>query len=100
MLFYGLLVVSISCQTNDNICIQHESGLCKNILQQYAQKCHFALPVYTFVKSGETHSPLFNGSVKIGGVTYTGGICKSKKEAEIKAAKTALIAICSDPGLS
>jgi dsRNA-specific ribonuclease len=37
--------------------------------------------------------------VKIGGVTYTGGISKSKKEAEIKAAKTALIAICSDPGL-
>ena len=58
------------------------------------------MPVYTLAKFGEPHSPHFNATVEISGVTYTGGLCKTKKEAEIKAAKNALIAICSNPGSS
>lgn len=76
----------------------HESGLCKNLLQEYAQKCKLPMPVYSLAKSGETHSPMFTATVEIAGVQYKGGVCKNKKEAEIKAAKTALIAICSDLG--
>lgn len=76
----------------------HESGLCKNLLQEYAQKCKLAMPVYNLIKLGETHSPMFSATVEIAGVQYKGGLCKNKKEAEIRAAKTALIAICSDLG--
>lgn len=76
----------------------HESGLCKNLLQEYAQKCKLPIPVYTLAKSGETHRPMFTATVEIAGVQYKGGVCNNKKEAEIKAAKTALIAICSDLG--
>eukprot|EP00250_Pteridium_aquilinum_P000308 c10336_g1_i1 orf=172-948(+) len=76
----------------------HESGLCKNLLQEYAQKCKLPMPIYTLAKSGETHAPMYTATVEIAGVHYKGGVCKNKKEAEIKAAKTALIAICSDLG--
>lgn len=74
----------------------HESGLCKNMLQEYAQKCKLPLPVYRSERSGEIHSASFSSIVEIAGVHYKGGIAKNKKEAEIKAAKTALIAILSD----
>lgn len=76
----------------------HESGLCKNLLQEYAQKCKLSLPTYTVVKVGEVHSPTFSATVEIAGVRYNGGKCKTKKEAEIKAAKNALMAIYADPG--
>ncbi|KAI5064825.1 hypothetical protein GOP47_0019520 [Adiantum capillus-veneris] len=76
----------------------HESGLCKNLLQEYAQKSKLPIPVYTLTKSGETHSPMFTATVKIDGVLYKGGLSKNKKEAEIKAAKTALLAICAERG--
>ncbi|KAH7405171.1 hypothetical protein KP509_15G059600 [Ceratopteris richardii] len=76
----------------------HESGLCKNLLQEYAQKSQLPIPLYTLTKSGPTHSPLFTASVKIDGVLYKGGLSKNRKEAEIKAAKTALLAICADKG--
>ncbi|KAI5071274.1 hypothetical protein GOP47_0013525 [Adiantum capillus-veneris] len=78
----------------------HESGLCKNLLQEYAQKCKLPLPVYNVVKTGEVHSPMFSATVEIAGVHYNGGKCKTKKEAEIKAAKTALVAIYADSGPS
>ncbi|KAJ7525097.1 hypothetical protein O6H91_17G036400 [Diphasiastrum complanatum] len=71
----------------------HESGLCKNILQEHAQKSSLPLPVYGTVRSGQEHSPTFTSTVDIGGMLYSGGPAKNKKEAEIKAARTALIAI-------
>ncbi|KAL2613976.1 hypothetical protein R1flu_025668 [Riccia fluitans] len=73
----------------------HESGLCKNLLQEYAQKNSLPLPVYQSTRSGEDHAPVFTSSVEIAGVKYSGGSAKNKKEAEIKAAKTALLAIQS-----
>ncbi|KAL3678887.1 hypothetical protein R1sor_021843 [Riccia sorocarpa] len=73
----------------------HESGLCKNLLQEYAQKNNLPLPVYQSTRSGEDHAPVFSSSVEIAGVKYSGGSAKNKKEAEIKAAKTALLAIQS-----
>ncbi|CAM6084149.1 unnamed protein product [Calypogeia fissa] len=73
----------------------HESGLCKNLLQEYAQKNSLPLPVYQSQRSGEDHAPTFTSSVEIAGVKYSGGSAKNKKEAEIKAARTALLAIQS-----
>lgn len=74
--------------------MQHASGLCKNMLQEYAQKMNYAIPSYICTKqaSGPT---LFTCTVEIGGIQYIGAAAKTKKEAEIKAARTALLAIQS-----
>ncbi|KAD6119563.1 hypothetical protein E3N88_10834 [Mikania micrantha] len=72
----------------------HETGLCKNLLQEYAQKMNYAIPSYVCTKD-ETkgrESP-FSCTVDIGGIKYIGTSAKTKKEAELKAAKTALLAI-------
>ncbi|KDP28954.1 hypothetical protein JCGZ_19517 [Jatropha curcas] len=72
----------------------HETGLCKNLLQEYAQKMNYAMPVYVCQKI-ETpgRGAIFKCTVEIGGIRYIGASAKTKKEAEIKAARTALLAI-------
>jgi dsRNA-specific ribonuclease len=70
-----------------------ESGLCKNLLQEYAQKLNLPVPCYCCEKTGEGHSCLFTSTVEIAGISYVGGPAKNKKTAEIKAARTALSAI-------
>ncbi|KAK8600926.1 hypothetical protein V6N13_059324 [Hibiscus sabdariffa] len=74
----------------------HETGLCKNLLQEYAQKMNYAIPVYQIQKD-EAPGRLIHYSctVEIGGIRYIGASAKTKKEAEIKAARTALLAIQS-----
>ncbi|KAK7351222.1 hypothetical protein VNO77_10516 [Canavalia gladiata] len=74
----------------------HETGLCKNLLQEYAQKMNYAMPLYQ-CKKDETpgRASVFSCTVDIGGILYIGGAAKTKKEAEIKAARTALLAIRS-----
>ena len=76
--------------------MQHETGLCKNLLQEYAQKMNYAIPLYQCQKD-ETPGrvSLFSCTVEIGGIRYIGAAAKTKKEAEIKAARTALLAIQS-----
>ncbi|KAK9270371.1 hypothetical protein L1049_025950 [Liquidambar formosana] len=73
-----------------------ETGLCKNLLQEYAQKMNFAIPTYDCQRD-ETpgRMPLFSCTVEIGGIRYIGAAARTKKEAEIKAARTALLAIKS-----
>ncbi|KAJ6709645.1 DOUBLE-STRANDED RNA-BINDING PROTEIN 1 [Salix koriyanagi] len=72
----------------------NETGLCKNLLQEYAQKMNYAIPLYECQKD-ETpaRGHVFKCTVEIGGIRYIGASAKSKKEAEIKAARTALLAI-------
>lgn len=82
-----------------NHCISqpvHETGLCKNLLQEYAQKMNYAIPLYQCQKD-ETpgRATLFSCTIEIGGIRYIGAAAKTKKEAEIKAARTALLAIQS-----
>jgi dsRNA-specific ribonuclease len=72
--------------------LQHETGLCKNMLQEYAQKMNYAIPSYVCTKR-EAGSAPFICTVEIGGIHYIGAAATTKKEAEIKAARTALIAI-------
>ncbi|WJX29607.1 HLA class II histocompatibility antigen, DR beta 4 chain [Trifolium repens] len=61
----------------------------KNLLQELVQKEGFQLPVYTTTKSGEAHKPIFSSQVEIEGKTFTGQESKSKKQAEMSAAKVA-----------
>lgn len=79
----------------------HDTGLCKNLLQAYAQKMNFAIPLYVCHKDEKPGmTGHFSCTVDIGGIKYIGGAAKSKKEAELKAARTALLAIQSDPSVS
>ncbi|KAG0519717.1 hypothetical protein BDA96_08G010300 [Sorghum bicolor] len=69
-----------------------ETGLCKNLLQEYAQKMNYAIPSYICTKQASGVAP-FICTVEIGGIQYIGAAARTKKEAEIKAARTALLAI-------
>ncbi|PIN00099.1 hypothetical protein CDL12_27402 [Handroanthus impetiginosus] len=73
-----------------------ETGLCKNLLQEYAQKMNYAMPLYQCRKR-ETlgQSTTFACTVEVGGIKYVGAAASTKKEAEIKAARIALLAIQS-----
>jgi hypothetical protein len=80
---------------------QHETGLCKNLLQEYAQKMNYAIPVYHCQKDDTPGRVLpFSCTVEIGGIRYIGAAARTKKEAEIKAARTALLAIQSSASQS
>ncbi|MCE3052104.1 hypothetical protein HAX54_051603 [Datura stramonium] len=74
----------------------HETGLCKNLLQEYAQKMNFAIPQYECYRC-DTGSKVisFSCTVEVAGMRYIGAAARTKKEAEIKAARTALLAIQS-----
>ncbi|KAF7830024.1 double-stranded RNA-binding protein 1-like [Senna tora] len=74
----------------------HETGLCKNLLQEYAQKMNYAIPLYLCKKDERPgRLSLYSCTVEIGGIRYIGASARTKKEAEIKAARTALLAIQS-----
>ncbi|PSS17350.1 Double-stranded RNA-binding protein [Actinidia chinensis var. chinensis] len=92
-------LVELSKTGKLNNCISqpvHETGLCKNLLQEYAQKMNYAIPTYE-CRREELPGRMshFSCMVDIGGIKYIGGAAKTKKEAEIKAARTALLAIRS-----
>jgi hypothetical protein len=72
--------------------LQQETGLCKNLLQEYAQKMNYAIPSYVCTKQASGIAP-FICTVEIGGIQYIGAAARTKKEAEIKVARTALLAI-------
>uniref|UniRef100_A0A0E0AKZ0 DRBM domain-containing protein n=1 Tax=Oryza glumipatula TaxID=40148 RepID=A0A0E0AKZ0_9ORYZ len=71
---------------------RQETGLCKNLLQEYAQKMNYAIPSYICTKPASGLAP-FICTVEIGGIQYIGAAARTKKDAEIKAARTALLAI-------
>ncbi|KAK4482707.1 hypothetical protein RD792_009874 [Penstemon davidsonii] len=74
----------------------HETGLCKNLLQEYAQKLNYAVPLYECRKEEKQgRTPMYSCILEIGGIKYIGASASTKKEAEIKTARTALLAIQS-----
>ncbi|XP_040384553.1 double-stranded RNA-binding protein 7-like isoform X2 [Oryza brachyantha] len=88
----ALMEIVKSIPTNANIPAVQETGLCKNLLQEYAQKMNYAIPSYICTKQASGLAP-FICTVEIGGIQYIGAAARTKKEAEIKAARTALLAI-------
>ena len=67
---------------------QDNSVLYKNLLQELVQKEGFSLPVYVTNRSGEVHEPIFFSTVVIGEV-FKGHEARTKKKAEMNAAKIA-----------
>ncbi|KAJ3705095.1 hypothetical protein LUZ61_008800 [Rhynchospora tenuis] len=88
----ALLEILKSGQLTECIPALHETGLCKNMLQEYAQKMNYAIPSYVCSRQTVGSAP-YVCTVEIGGIQYIGAATTTKKEAEIKAARTALLAI-------
>ncbi|KAF8377390.1 hypothetical protein HHK36_030767 [Tetracentron sinense] len=96
-----IALMELAKSANMNECIAHpvhETGLCKNLLQEYAQKLNYAIPSYVCHKDETPGKMPFSCTVDIGGIHYIGAAARTKKEAEIKAARTALVAIQSNVG--
>ncbi|PKA49378.1 Double-stranded RNA-binding protein 8 [Apostasia shenzhenica] len=90
----ALMELTKSGQMTECIPTVHETGLCKNLLQECAQKMNYAIPSYHCTKKATGSNP-FTCTIEIGGIQYIGAAARTKKEAEIKAARTALLAIQS-----
>ncbi|KAK9128078.1 hypothetical protein Syun_016875 [Stephania yunnanensis] len=69
--------------------ILDETGVYKNLLQEISQRVGAALPVYTTVRSGLGHLPVFTCTVELAGITFAGEPAKNKKQAEKNAAMAA-----------
>lgn len=78
---------------------QGHAGLYKNLLQELAQKEGFRLPIYSTNRSGEPHMPVFVSQVEVEGEVFTGQEAKSKKQAELSAAKLAYMALKEHKGI-
>ncbi|KAK6911459.1 Double-stranded RNA-binding domain [Dillenia turbinata] len=70
-----------------------ETGIYRNLLQETAHKAGLELPAYTAIRSGPGHVPLFSCLVEIAGMSFTGEIAKTKKQAQKNAARAAWSAL-------
>ncbi|WVZ96297.1 hypothetical protein U9M48_041953 [Paspalum notatum var. saurae] len=66
-----------------------ETGIYKNLLQETAHRAGLKLPVYTTVRSGPGHTPVFTCTVELAGKVFTGNPGKTKKQAQKNAAMAA-----------
>ncbi|CAO2827524.1 unnamed protein product [Amaranthus hypochondriacus] len=76
-----------------------ETGVYKNLLQETAHKAGLNLPVYTTIRTGPGHVPVFTCTVELAGMTFTGDSAKTKKQAEKYAAITAWSSLKKMPSL-
>ncbi|KAL8523316.1 hypothetical protein ACS0TY_013332 [Phlomoides rotata] len=82
-------VAKVACQALFVDVIQEDEGLYKNLLQEFAQKKGLRCPSYETVSSGMSHMPVFVSVVAVGTNTFRGAEAKTKKQAELNAAKVA-----------
>ena len=68
---------------------QDETGVYKNLLQETAHRAGLNLPVYTTVRSGPGHVPVFSCTVELAGMSFTGESARTKKQAQKNAAMAA-----------
>ncbi|XP_052188174.1 double-stranded RNA-binding protein 1-like isoform X3 [Diospyros lotus] len=80
-------------ELNERISQPHETGLCKNVLQGYALKMKYGTPSYNCQMEEKRGVAVFSCTVEVGGSKFIGSAARTKKEAEISAARIALSAI-------
>ncbi|XP_055818495.1 double-stranded RNA-binding protein 1-like isoform X2 [Solanum dulcamara] len=73
--------------------IQEDEGLYKTLLQELAQKEGLLFPAYDTARTGPPHAPVFRSIVEVGDGTFQGQEAKTKKQAEMNAAKVAYNAL-------
>uniref|UniRef100_A0ACD5XYC4 Uncharacterized protein n=1 Tax=Avena sativa TaxID=4498 RepID=A0ACD5XYC4_AVESA len=83
---------SVPLPTNARIPAVQATGLCKKLLEKYARKMNYTIPSYNCNRQAKGVGPIIC-TVEIGGVQYIGAAVRTKKEAEMEAARTALLAI-------
>lgn len=66
-----------------------ETGVYKNLLQETAHRAGLNLPIYTTVRSGPGHVPVFTCTVELAGLSFSGEPAKTKKQAQKNAAMAA-----------
>ncbi|XP_058082581.1 double-stranded RNA-binding protein 2-like [Magnolia sinica] len=76
-----------------------ETGVYKNLLQETAHRAGLNLPVYTTVRSGPGHIPVFSCTVELAGMSFSGEPAKTKKQAQKNAAMAAWSALKQLPHL-
>ncbi|KAJ0988773.1 hypothetical protein J5N97_007129 [Dioscorea zingiberensis] len=76
-----------------------ETGVYKNLLQETAHRAGLKLPVYTTVRSGPGHQPVFTCNVELAGMCFNGEPAKTKKQAEKNAAMAAWSTLKQMPNL-
>ncbi|XP_020693348.1 double-stranded RNA-binding protein 3 [Dendrobium catenatum] len=76
-----------------------ETGVYKNLLQETTHRAGLKLPVYTTVRSGPGHQPVFTSAVELAGMCVAGDPAKTKKQAEKNAAMAAWFALKPMPDL-
>lgn len=72
----------------------------KSLLQELAQRENLSKPVYNTTKAGPPHQPTFFSTVEVDNEVFSGNPARSKKEAELKAAKVAYTCFASRKSLS
>ncbi|KAM7509296.1 hypothetical protein LguiA_019749 [Lonicera macranthoides] len=77
-----------------------ETGVYKNLLQETAHRAGLKLPVYTTVRSGPGHVPVFTCTVELAGLSFNGEAAKTKKQAEKNAAIAAWSSLKTMPNLT
>lgn len=75
------------------VIITQDEVLYKSLLQEHAQRKGLRFPTYDTKRSGPSHMPIFLSTVEIGGKGYHGQEAKTKKMAEMNAAKAAYICL-------
>ncbi|XP_020548597.1 double-stranded RNA-binding protein 4-like [Sesamum indicum] len=83
----------VACQVLSVDVVQENAGLYTNLLQEFAHKNGLLCPLYETVSSGLSHRLVFVSKVEIGSDTFLGAEAKTKKLAEINAAKVAYCAL-------
>ncbi|KAG6419214.1 hypothetical protein SASPL_121430 [Salvia splendens] len=76
-----------------------ETGVYKNLLQETAHRAGLKLPIYTTVRSGPGHVPVFTSTVELAGISFSGEPAKTKKQAEKNAAIAAWFQLKQMPTL-
>ncbi|KAJ6434315.1 hypothetical protein OIU84_017926 [Salix udensis] len=66
-----------------------ETGVYKNLLQETAHRAGLKLPVYTTIRSGPGHVPVFSCTVELAGMSFIGEPARTKKQAQKHAAMKA-----------
>lgn len=69
--------------------MQGETGFYKIRLQELAHKEGLSLPNYTAVRDGACRMPIFSSTVEVEGESFEGDVAKTKKQADMNAAKVA-----------
>ncbi|KAF4360491.1 hypothetical protein G4B88_003374 [Cannabis sativa] len=76
-----------------SVWMNDESRVYKILLQEIVQREDLSTPVYKTIKRGEPHKPIFFTSVELDGEIFHGKAAKSKKQAELDAARAAYVAL-------